>query len=101
MKPDKSPIEVDQSDLFRARLSTILDHRHPLYVLAESIDWERFDKEFGLLFSEKLGRHGLATRLMVGLHYLKYLCDVSDERVVEGFIENLNWQFFKVYCNVS
>jgi transposase, IS5 family len=94
VKPDKSPIEVDQSDLFRSRLSSILDHRHPLYVLAESIDWERFDREFGLLYSEKMGRPGLATRLMVGLHYVKYLCDVSDERVVEGFIENPYWQYF-------
>ena len=54
-----------------------------------------------MLYAEKLGRPGLATRLMVGLHYLKYLCVVSDERVVEGSIENLNWQFFKVYCNLS
>ena len=69
--------------------------------LAECIHWERFDKEFGLLYSEKLGRAGLATGLTVGLHYLKYLCDVSDERVVEGFIENLNWQFIKVNCNFS
>lgn len=69
--------------------------------LAERIDGERFDKEFGLLYAEKLGRPGLATGLMVGLHYLKYLCDVSDERVLEGSIGNLNWQFFKVYCNLS
>ena len=31
---------------------------------------------------------------MVGLHYLKHLCDQSDESVVEGFIENPYWQFF-------
>jgi Transposase domain (DUF772) len=88
VKPDKSPNELDQSELFRARLSSILDPRHALYVLGEKIDWEQFDKEFGLLYAEKVGRPGLATRLMVGLHYLKYLCDVSDERAVEGFIEN-------------
>jgi IS5 family transposase len=94
VKPEKSPIEKDQSDLFRARLSSILDPRHSLYMLAESIDWERFDKEFGALYSEKTGRPGLSTRLMVGLHYLKYLCDVSDETVVEGFVENPYWQYF-------
>ena len=31
---------------------------------------------------------------MVGLHYLKHLCDQSDESVVEGFIENPYWQYF-------
>ena len=33
-------------------------------------------------------------RLLVGLHYLKHLYDVSDERVVAGFLENPYWQYF-------
>jgi IS5 family transposase len=33
-------------------------------------------------------------RLLVGLHYLKHLYDVSDERVVAGFVENPYWQYF-------
>jgi IS5 family transposase len=31
---------------------------------------------------------------MVGLHYLKYLFDESDESVVAKFVENPDWQFF-------
>ena len=94
MRPEKSGLEVDQEDLFRSRLSSILDHAHPLYVLAEAIDWETLEREFGAFYVENVGRPGLATRLMAGLHYLKHLCDQSDESVVEGFIENPYWQYF-------
>jgi IS5 family transposase len=31
---------------------------------------------------------------MVALHYLKYTFDLSDEDVVEGWVENPYWQFF-------
>jgi IS5 family transposase len=75
-------------------LSSIVSHEHPLYRLAQAIDWTRFEEEFGTLYAEDVGRPGLPTRLMVGLHYLKYLFDESDESVVEKFIENPYWQFF-------
>jgi IS5 family transposase len=68
--------------------------QHPLYQLAESIDWTRFETEFGALYAEGVGRPGLPTRLLVGLHYLKYLFDESDESVVEKYVENPYWQFF-------
>jgi IS5 family transposase len=35
-----------------------LDQRHPLYVLAEAIDWEFFEREFGSLYVEQKGRPG-------------------------------------------
>ena len=81
-------------DSQRVRLALIVSHGHPLYRLAEAIDWTRFESEFGSLYAEDVGRPGLPTRLMVGLHYLKYLFDESDESVVEKFIENPYWQFF-------
>ena len=34
------------------------------------------------------GRPGVASRLMVGLHYLKQACHLSDELVVERWVEN-------------
>ncbi|ESY42095.1 hypothetical protein X747_15315 [Mesorhizobium sp. LNJC384A00] len=34
------------------------------------------------------------TRLMVGLHYLKHVHELSDEEVVERWVENPYWQFF-------
>jgi len=69
MKP-KKPKQQDQADLFRSQLDQILDRRHPLFVLANQIDWPVFDTRFGRLYADK-GRPALSTRLMVGLHYLK------------------------------
>jgi len=92
MQPKTS--SSDQGDLFRSRLDQILNPRHPLYRLADSIDWSVFDKEFGPLYDEKFGRPGLPIRLLVGLHYLKHAYNVSDETVVDQFIENGYWQYF-------
>jgi IS5 family transposase len=94
MKPTKSTQGAEQGELYQRRLSTLLDQQHPLYVLAEAIDWEFFEHEFGSLYVEQKGRPGLPLRLLVGLHYLKHLYDVSDERVVAGFVENPYWQYF-------
>ena len=93
MRPPTT-IEQASDDASRVRLVLIASHEHPLYRLAEAIDWSRFESEFGALYAEDVGRPGLPTRLMVGLHYLKYLFDESDESVVEKFIENPYWQFF-------
>ncbi len=81
-------------DLFRARLEQILDHEHELYRLAGAIRWEAFDEAFGALYVENKGRPGLATRLMVGVHYLKHAFDESDESVVAKLLENPYWQYF-------
>ena len=84
MKPEKSGLDVEQDDLFRMRLSSILDLRHPLYVLVEAFGWESLEREFVAFCVENVGRTGLATRLMVGHRYLKHLCYQNDERLVEG-----------------
>jgi len=76
------------------RLDQILNRQHSLYRLANSIDWSVFDKEFGPLYTENFGRPGLPIRLLVGLHYLKHAYNVSDEAVVEQFVENGYWQYF-------
>jgi len=84
----------DQGDLFRSRLDQILNRRHSLYRLADSIDWSFFEREFGSLYTENFGRPGLPIRLLVGLHYLKHAYNVSDEGVVDQFLENPYWQYF-------
>jgi len=69
MKPQK--IEHDpQMDLFKPELNRIINNRHPLAQLAGQIDWAMFDEKFSLHFSDE-GRPAIATRLTVGLHYLK------------------------------
>jgi transposase, IS5 family len=93
MRPPIPP-QPASDDPQRVRLALLLSHEHPLYQLAEAIDWTRFEADLGALYTEDVGRPGLPTRLMVGLHYLKYLFDESDETVVAKFIENPYWQHF-------
>lgn len=92
MKP-KKPKHQDQADLFRSQLDQILDRKHPLFVLANQIDWSVFENKFGKLYADR-GRPALSTRLMVGLHYLKHAFDESDESVVARLLENPYWQYF-------
>jgi IS5 family transposase len=83
-----------QGELFGARLSELLNPEHPLYVLAERLDWREFDAAIDACYAEELGRPGVNTRLMVGLLYLKHAFDESDESLVARWVENPYWQFF-------
>ncbi len=82
-----------KNDLFRDRLDAIINPRQALVRLAGVIPWARFDEAFGG-FYRPVGRPAKPTRLMVGLHYLKRVHDLSDEEVVERWVENRYWQFF-------
>ncbi|MBF0555847.1 MAG: IS5 family transposase, partial [Nitrospirae bacterium] len=95
MQPKKTSDE--QGELFKRRLSDLLNMSHPLCVLAEKIEWNVFEAEFGKLYVENKGRPGLPIRLLVGLHYLKHALNESDESVVERFLENPYWQYFCGY----
>jgi transposase, IS5 family len=75
-------------------LRKMLDPQHSLYLLAQSINWQVFDEQFGPLYADGVGRPALSTRLMVALHYIKHLYDLSDDLVLAGFLENPYWQFF-------
>lgn len=92
MKP-KSQETAGQSDLFNTRLADLLNPRHELYRLANLIDWQVLDNEFGQFFSPDLGAPALPTRLVAGLHYLKHAFACSDEAVVERWVENPYWQY--------
>ena len=94
MRPKEMSEQGTQDELFRSRLEQILNRKHPLFLLANQMDWSFFEQEFGPLYVEKVGRPGLPIRLIVGLHYLKYTFNESDESVVERFLENPYWQYF-------
>lgn len=91
MRPQNKP---ENPDLFRLRLDQFIDMNHELVVLADKIDWSAFENEFGTYYIDKKGRPGAPTRLMVGLHYLKYAFEESDESVLSEFVENPYWQYF-------
>ena len=81
-----------RNDLFRDRLDAIINPRHALVRLSGVIPWARFDEAFGG-FYRPVERPAKPTRLMVGLHYLKHVHDLSDEETVERWVENPYWQF--------
>lgn len=92
MKPNSQ--KEPQKELFKIPLRSILDSRQELYQLADILEWEKLEKEFGKSFTEGVGRPGIASRLLIGLHYLKYVYNLSDEQLCERFRENPYWQYF-------
>lgn len=83
--------------MFQSSLETMLNDKHPLCKLANAIDWKRIEGELLSCYSTDIGRPGNATRLIVGLHYLKHTYNGSDESVVVRWLENPYWQSFCGY----
>ena len=71
-----------------------LNHGHPLYILANRIDWEKFEDAFKKHYSETMGAPAKPIRLMVGLLILKHVRNLSDESVVGQWAENIYYQYF-------
>jgi len=74
----------------------MLDSKDPLVILANTIDWSKYEKEFEKLYS-KNGRPAKPIRLMVGLLLLKQLENISDENVVLQWKRNPYFQYFCGY----
>jgi hypothetical protein len=60
------------------RLETLLDMKHALVKLTKQIDWSAYETAFGKHYAED-GRPGVPIRVMVGLHYLKYVVRVRTK----------------------
>ena len=71
-----------------------LSHQHPLFRLANLIDWQVFEDAFKSLYSKWKGRPSKRIRLMCGLLILKHVRNVSNESVVEQWSENAYYQYF-------
>ena len=82
-----------QQNLFKTRLTELINMEHPLVKLAHEISWEKMEQEFAKLFSEQ-GRPSVAIRKIAGMLLLKEMFKESDESVVERWIENAYWQYF-------
>ena len=92
MKSRSHERDEAQVELFKIELTRIVAGGHEMVRLADSIDWANFEQSFGTMWEDK-GRPAIDTRLMVSLHYLKYTYDLSDEDVVEGWLQNPYWQY--------
>jgi len=95
MKP-KEPVDDGQFDAFRSRLDQIINMNHAKVKLANAIDWEFLSRRCGENYDtvEPSGYPALSTRLMAGLHILKYTDNLSDEEVCAKFVENPYYQYF-------
>jgi transposase, IS5 family len=71
-----------------------LNHKHPLYILTNKINWQQFEEAFKDLYCVNNGRPGKPIRLMVSLLMLKHIRNLSDESVVEQWAENAYYQYF-------
>ena len=84
---------LSQPSLFSS-LADQLNQKHPLYLLADKIDWHRFEEAFSPLYCADNGRPAKPVRLMCGLLILKHVRNLSDESVVEQWSENAYYQYF-------
>lgn len=87
------PSKTAQQTMF-FNLDSQLNQKHPLYLLANKIDWNLFEESFRKLYCENNGRPAKPIRRMVGLLILKHVRDVSDEGLVEQWQENIYYQYF-------
>ena len=71
-----------------------LSHHHPIYLLANGIDWKKFEDAFKIHYSLAMGAPAKPIRLMVGLIILKHIRNLSDESVVQQWAENAYYQYF-------
>ena len=88
-KQDKTP----QLSIFDTPLKRFINLEHELCILSERIDWDSVEKDFSIYFSE-IGRPSVPIRRMVGLLLLKHIYNLSDEAIVDRWIENPYWQYF-------
>jgi transposase, IS5 family len=79
---------------FYSTFEEMLNHQHPLYILANQVKWDDFEEAFSKYYSKTMGAPAKPIRLMVGLLILKHLRNLSDESIVEQWAENAYYQYF-------
>jgi IS5 family transposase len=93
MKPKSQITRNEVSHLFQSPLRQVVNVEHPLVKLADAIDWEAINCNLEPFYSDH-GRPAEPTRVLMGLHFLKFAFDCSDEVVCARWVENPYWQYF-------
>jgi IS5 family transposase len=89
------PAKKGESQLcFYSTFEEQLSRKHPLFILGNTIDWNKFDDAFSKHYCDNNGRPAKPIRMMVSLLILKHLRNLSDESVVEQWSENSYYQYF-------
>lgn len=83
-----------QAQLWKTMLKDLVDPNHELVLLAQAIDWERFEKALEGAYSPDNGRPSCSIRMLAGLTMLRVRFGLGDQEVLDGWVENPYWQFF-------
>ena len=83
-----------QANLFKVMLRDIVNPRHELILLRDAIDWERFENALEPVYCPNNGRPSIPVRMMAGLTMLRTMYGLSDQEVLDGWVENPYWQSF-------
>ena len=78
------PKEITLFDSHK-QLADIIDEHHPLVQLADSIDWEAIEEDLSEAYPSTTGHSNKPIRLMVGLHYLRYMFDLPTSPHLSPF----------------
>lgn len=82
-----------QLSIFDTPLERFINLNHELCILSTKIDWDLVEEDFSFYYSE-IGRPSVPIRRMIGLLLLKHIYNLSDEAIVDRWIENPYWQYF-------
>jgi IS5 family transposase len=83
-----------QQDLFKRPLSDLINPKHELLALSESLDWKAIELHFAKLYARNFGAPAKPLRLMCGLILLKHLEQLSDEELIRQWVSNPYYQAF-------
>lgn len=83
----------NQRDLFQPLLKDFINMGHELVLLSDKIDWNYFEKDFSIYYSNT-GQPAMPIRLMVGSLMLKRIYNLSDERLCEAWVRDPYMQYF-------
>ena len=92
MKPRQR--SKNQGSLLGADLLEHLNPQNPLMILGRKMPWDFLENELTPLYAEK-GRPAKPIRLMCGLLILKQLESLSDEHLIEQWVQN---PYFQAFC---
>ena len=83
----------NQRDMFRPLLTDFIDPAHELVLLADTIDWAYFEKEFAKFYST-VGKPGMPIRFSVGCLLLKPLFDLGDGTLAKSWAMDPYMRYF-------
>ena len=77
-----------QTEFYKVMLQDIVNPNHELILLRNAIDWTHFEKVLEPFYCQNNGRPSIPVRMMVGLTMLRTMYGLSDQEVLDRWVEN-------------